>query len=288
MVSWNQRMLPYPLLAPWSEDYADADFGMDIPRKPLLSANSEIRLALRLNNPSPTLRALAADKKARYVVIVSCADTFMSETFDVADEDVIVLNAGDYAEEILLRPYLVAAQALECFTAPEHAREWKLHRPQGFSVPRAGILAVGDGHEVALGSDDPESVIDLVADESIPDESFKVDTADERIKIYVSNEVKEKVEAIRRERATHRGFKALFPALYLHAVGEALRQLPDAGSARWTRVMRRALDNAGLGDIDAETISERSLEYAQKLMGNPLGDFLAVMVSPDAHDEEQE
>lgn len=281
MINWNQRMLPYPLLAPWSEDYEDADFRIEIPNNPILNAKSEISLTLRVRNSSPTLIKLVNGKKARYVALVSCEDTFMSETYEVAEEDVLVLDAREYAEEILLRPYLVTIEPLDGFTAPEHTEEWKLHKPEGFNIPRAGILAVGDGRQVSLGSDHPESVIDLVANSLISDDSFQVELGDQRIKIYLSPAAKDQVEVIRASRATNAGFKALFPCLYLHAISEALRHIPEHADSRWARTMRRALNNAGYGDIDDEALTENSLKYAQALMHNPLGDFLAAMVSAD-------
>ena len=281
MTNWNQRMLPYPLLAPWSEDYEDADFRIEIPNNPVLNAKSEISLTLRIRNSSPTLIKLVTGKKARYVALVSCEDTFMSETYEVAEEDVLVLDAREYAEEILLRPYLVTTEPLDGFTAPEHAEEWKLHKPDGFNIPSAGILAVGDGQQVSLGSDNPESVIDLVANSLISDESFQVELGDQRIKIYLSPAAKERVEVIRANRAANPGFKALFPGLYLHAISEALRQIPEYVDSRWARTLRRALNKSGYMDIDDETLTENPLKYAQALMCNPLGDFLAAVVSAD-------
>ncbi len=281
MANWNQRLMPYPLLAPWLNDYENADFGIDFPNSPVLSAKSQISLTLRVRNSSPTLIKLVNRKKAQYVVLVSCEDTFMSDTHEIADEDALVLDAREYAEDILLRPYLVTTEPLDGFAAPEHAEEWKLHKPEGFNIPRAGMLAVGDGQQVSLGSDNPESVIDLVANSLISDESFQVELGDQHIKIYLSPAAKKRVEVIRASRATNPGFKALFPGLYLHAISEALRQIPEYADSRWARTMRRALNKSGYGDIDDETLIENPLKYAQALMRNPLGDFLAAMVSAD-------
>ena len=273
--------MPYPLLAPWLNDYEGADFGIDFLNSPVLNAKAQISFSIRVKNSSAALAKLVADKKAQYVVSISCEDTFMSETPPIAEKDILVLNAEEYAEEIFLRPYMIASEPIEGFTAPDHADEWKLHMPNGFYLPSASILAVGDRLKVSLGADNPEAVIDLVKNPAITDNSFQVDVSDERIKIYVSPTAKERIEAIRASRATNPGFKALFPGLYLHAISEALRQIPEYADSRWARAMRRALNSAGYGAIDDETLTENPLKYAQALMNNPLGDFLGAMVSAD-------
>ena len=45
--------------------------------------------------------------------------------------------------------------------------------------------------------------------------------------------------------------------------------------------MRRSLDNLGFGEKSDEEIADDALSHAQRLMKDPLGDFLDAMASGD-------
>ena len=184
MTSWHERLLPYPLLAPWTEDYEDADFGVDVPSA-VLSNGRRININLVFRLSSDSLRELVATGGAKYAMEVSCPRTFVRNTYETFVEQELVLAAGDYSQEVLLTPYVVSSGPLEKFRSPEHTSEWRTHRPEGFSVPTAGILAVGDTTRVVLENAAVNSIVDLVANPNIADGTFDIQLDDERIKIHV-------------------------------------------------------------------------------------------------------
>ena len=282
MTTWHQRMLPYPLLAPWTEDYEDCSFGVNVPEA-VLNNGREVRVGLVFRLHSDTLRGLIERDEARYAVEVSCPRTFVRSTHQAFEQDELVLEAGDYADEILLTPYIASTGVLEEFRSPEHASEWRDHRPDGFSVPIAGILAVGNSTRIILEDSGVSSVIDLVANSNVPEGTFNVQLDDERIKIHVPVAEKEKIEAVRTRRGSSVEFAALFPGLYLHAVAEGLRNLSEH-QTRWAFTIRNALESAGHGDVDAELLSNDALRYAQELMEQPVGAFLTAAMSSDEED----
>ena len=201
-----------------------------------------------------------------------------------SDQDALLLDASDYEEEILLTPYVVSNGAMEGFTSPEHASEWRDHRPEGFSVPTAGILAVGNNTCIILGDSSVSSVIDLIANPNVSEGTFGVQLDDERIKIHVPVAEKEKIEAVRTRRGSSVEFAALFPGLYLHAVAEALRNLSEHGNTRWAFRIMNALDKSGHGSVDTELLRNDALRYAQDLMEQPVGVFLIAAMSSDEED----
>jgi len=71
----------------------------------------------------------------------------------------------------------------------------------------------------------------------------------------------------------------LFPALYLHAIAEALRNLSDS-SAQWTGSLRTALEKKGI-NTDDQMLNENAIVYAQELLNRPLGQMLAAFEKPD-------
>ena len=280
MTTWHQRMLPYPLLAPWTEDYENSSFGVDVPEAvPNNGRQVKVDLVFRLH--SDTLRGLIKNAAAGYAVQVSCPRTFVMTTHVSSERDTLLLNASDYQEEILITPYVVSTRPLEEFRSPEHASEWRDHRPGGFSIPTAGILAVGNNTRIVLEDWGVSSVIDLIANPNVSEGTFDIQLDDERIKIHVPLAEKEKIEAVRTRRGSNVEFAALFPGLYLHAVTEGLRNLPEHENTRWAFTMRNALDRSGHSSVDAELLRNHALRYAQDLMEQPVGVFLTAAMNSE-------
>lgn len=283
MTTWHQRMFPYPLLAPWTEDYGNSSFGVDVPEA-VLSNGRQIKVELVFRLSSDALRALIDDGQARYAVEIACPRTFVRTTQTTAERSALHLDAGDYDGEILLTPYVVAIAALEGFTSSEHASEWGDHKPEGFSVPTAGILAVGSHARIILEDSSVRSVIDLIGNPNLSQGTFYVQLDEERIKIHVSVAEKEKIEAIRHRRGSSVEFAGLFPGLYLHAVTEGLRNLAEHANTRWAFTVRNALDRSGHGGVDTELLKSDALRYAQELMEKPVGVYLAAAMPSDEKD----
>ena len=280
MTTWHQRMLPYPLLAPWTEDYQNSSFGVEVPAA-VLNNGHQVKVDLAFRLYSDTLRGLIDNDEAMYAVEVSCARTFVRSTHVTSEQDALLLDANDYDNEILLTPYVVSTRGIEKFRSTEHAWEWRAHRPEGLSVPACGILAVGNTTRIILEMSGVSSVIDLIANPKVPEGTFHVLLDDERIKIHVPVAEKEKIEAVRTRRGSSVEFAALFPGLYLHAVAEGLRNLPEHENTRWAITTRHALDGSGHGRVDDELLRKDALRYAQELMEQPIGAFLTAAMRSD-------
>ena len=269
MTTWNSREIPYPLLAPWTEDYGDKEFGVQVPHA-VLNNGKEISLTIQYRLTSRYLLELVSAGKAQYLALVSCSKTSMRSAYpSTQHQDVHVLEATDYSESIELRPYLVATENIVGFTSDEHAPEFGLFKHDGFDILPTSILAVGELSRVTLeDGDSPNSVIDLVSDPQIEDGRFEVDLTDHRIKVYVSPNDKNQIEAIR-DRDKGFAMATLFPSIYLCAVTEALRNLSEYPEARWADTMRRSLTKHNI-EADDEALKDNALSYAQTLMEKPV------------------
>ena len=274
MTTWNDRLLPYPLLAPWTNDYGDATFVANVPHV-VLNNGKQINLTIKYHNTSQALRDLISERKAKYVVVVTCRKTSLRRSWDGNDEeDVQILDATLYAGELRLTPYVVASEPIHGFISAEHAQEFRDSRPQGFDISPGAILAVGDSTNITLeDGGSPFSVIDLVPDPNISQGSFRVVLDDNRIKIHVTRRDKESIEVLRKggEHSPERA--SLFPALYLHAVTEALHNLAEHPDTHWAYTMRKALDRHKITDDD-ESLKFSALRHAQTLMESPIGTLL--------------
>ena len=103
---------------------------------------------------------------------------------------------------------------------------------------------------------------------------------DNRIKVYVSIQDKDRIEALRQQVTDSMENAALFPAIYLHAVTEALRNLADYPDRNWARTIRYALETNDI-QADDEDLSMNALDYAQRILEKPVGRFLTAFTNRD-------
>ena len=281
MAGWNDRHLPHPVLAPWTNDYGAGSFGAIVPHA-VEGNGKRINFTIKYHLTSEALRDLITDGSAQYVTIITCPITSSRTALPTTqDEDVHVLEAGDYAGYLLLTPYIVAARPLAGYTSEELADEFRHFRPGGFDVPAGALLAVGEHTKMDLDdSGSPESVIDLVSNPMVDVGSFRVDLGEPRIKVYVSWEDKLRIESLRERGASSTAGATLFPSVYLHAVTEALRNLSAFEDASWVRSIRRALEDKRV-TVDDEILREDALRFAQELMNKPLGTLLTAFANQE-------
>lgn len=280
---WNSRLLPHPLLAPWTDDYGEAEFSATVPDA-VLNNGDKINLTIKYHLTSQILRELVDNEQAQYVGLVVCPKTFSRSShpsrFDETPES---LDAGDYSEALVFTPYVVATSRIEGFISEEHAEEIRQIKAGGFTILPGSILAIGRPTDIILeDGGSPFSVMDLVPNRAVASGSFQVELGENKIEIHVSPDDKNRMEALR-----HRGERtvemaALFPAVYLHALTEALRNLLEYSEQHWARNLRRALERHNI-DADAEQLKMDALKWAQVLLGNPVGTLLTAF---DAREEE--
>lgn len=277
MTTWNDRLLPYPLLAPWTDDYPDATFTAQVPHA-VINNGVQINLTIKYHLTSQYLRGLITEGYAQFVSVIACTRTFSrnSQACDQED-DLCILDASDFAEALKLTPYVVTKQPVDSLISDEMAEEITRIRPSGFDIPAGSILAVGNSTEIELeevGS--PFSVIDLVASNSVDSGTFQVDLEENRIKVHIPPEDKNRIEALRQHGDQSWEMAVLFPSIYLHAVSEALRSLADYPEHRWSRTMRAALERHKI-NVDDEELKIHALTHAQTLMERPVGTLMTAL-----------
>ncbi len=281
MAMWNDRSLPYPILAPWTDDYLDKSFGIEVPNA-VLSGDGQINVTLRYNLNSEFLLDLIRDGQAEYTTLVVCGRTMARQSFSGQyAETVEILDAADYAETIEFTPYITAKTAIDRFSSDEHNSEFRTLQPTHYSVPGSGVLAVGNRIRIDL---DPigniDSIFDLVPSTSLERGRFEVDVEDDRIKIVVNRDDRAEIDRWLDQGRSSMGSAALHPALYLHAVTLALTRIDENEERRWTTVFRNRLEALHL-ETSQEEIDQRLLEYGQRLLQHPLGFMLEALKSDE-------
>ena len=286
-MTWNNRVLTYPLLAPWTDDYIGGEFKL-IAENAIMRNGTSIELSIQFHLASDHLLEMVELGDARFALEVSCTKTFARKTQFLDTSDTISLHASDYVEEIVLSPYLVSISSRDAFISEEHTGEWRDYSPQGFLVPEYGILAAGNAVKVTIENIGVNSVIDLVGNANVETGTFLIELDDEHIKIHVSVTDKEKLEAIRNRRVSgDAGYTGLFSSVYLSAVTEGLRCLDEYPAYRWSFAMRKALEQVCEGNVDYESVAINPLKYAQIILRQPLGVFLDAALNVSEEEEEE-
>ena len=105
----------------------------------------------------------------------------------------------------------------------------------------------------------------------------------DRIKIHLSPRDQVAIDIYRSKGAHSPELVSLFSGVYLHAVTEAIRALPEHATTKWHNAMRRSLEQHGITDGD-ELLRQHAWRHAQTIMGNPLGHLLTVFAKRDDED----
>ena len=277
MPAWNSRQMPHPLLAPWSEDYdEEIGFVATVPNA-VLTGSGTINVHIQYDLSSTTLANLIEQGKAEYVALLTCPHTFARESHSTAyPEQHIALTAGDYADTLMVTPNICTVATIEGFASPEHSPEYARVRPQGFHIAPATILAIGNTTAISLeGNRNPYSVIDLVADDNVTLGRFDLRLDQDRIKIHLSPADQSAIDVYRSKGAYSPEFVSLLSGVYLHAITEAIRRLPENSNKKWHEAIRWAIQRHGIYDED-EQLKNDAFKHAQTIMGNPIGHLLTV------------
>lgn len=276
---WRKRLMPYPLLTRDNDDYPQSGFACQV-RSSVLSNGDTINLALEYLLNSSTLQSLIEQGNADYAVQTACVRTY-SRDLHIAGRNrqhFLALSAKQYAEEVVLTPYIIATKPLTAFAAPEHNPEIRELKPEGFDLPNGSILAVADSKRVIIKETSPYSVIDLVPNPATGPGRYELDFSSDRIKIYVSPADKSAFERVRSQTNGPAGQSALMATLYLNVVTQAMHHLQEYPEAAWAQAIQNALERHKIV-AGAAAIRRNAPHYAQTILESPMGRLLSSIAS---------
>ncbi len=271
---WRQRLLPYPLLSDDTDDYPQSGFSCQV-RNSVLSNGEVINLTLEYLLNSETLQSLIGQGGADYAVQTTCVRTYSRELHLSGQnrQHYLSLPAENYADEIVVTPYIITVKPVSDFQAPEHNPEIRELKPEGFDLPRGAILAVAASKRVIIKETNASSVIDLVPNPATKPGLYELDFNSDRIKIYVNPVDKITLERVRSQTHSKMGQAALISAFYLNVVTQALHCYQDYPESLWSQAIQSALERYKI-DHDAESIRRNAPHYAQIILEAPIGRLL--------------
>ena len=267
--------IPHPVLRHGGKDYQPGTaFKASIAGMKHLPSDKKIALALRYELNDPDLLEMIRTGQAQYLTRTDCTTTHAREAHAISeDSHPIELDDFKYSGKVEVKPFIITNQSLESFRS-ENWNPWlKSILPDGVNLPAGTILAIAQAKSFQTElTPEYQSCIELVSTPDVPEGQYRIRTDGDLIVIRVNTQDKPKIDRMRQDDATQGG---LWPSIYLSAIETAVRKHQDAlpEGKRWARAIRKKLEELE-SDTSPDALEENSLEYAQTIMGNPLGRIL--------------
>lgn len=260
----RNKTFPYPVLRPYSDDYC----GVEFQATPEVTIDgNNIGLACTYLTSATELLEQVQNGSAKFVSVVSCRDTYFRKTY-ATDKDTAVysLDANTLRGEVAIESYIVCTSLIEGFTSPDINPEFGR---SAFTFTPGQVLAQEETKVVYIDRDlfkPLSSVFELVKNESVPPNEWRVALDSNHVQIQVSPGMKEAIDDARNNTAKR---AVLLNSLYMGAVTQAvqaLKERADVEDNKWAEVMLRQLQNQ-----DLELDKTEAYLLAQRLMKHPLG-----------------
>ena len=266
------KEVPHPLLSGRSSDYAAGCHFLAEPDVMRRTGSGSIAIVLDYRVSAISIASLIDCGKAKFCAVVECDSTKTREAF-ASDQfrHPITLDASLYTGAMKIRPHITATEPIERFYSDDWRADIKEMLPNGISLPTGAILgraAIIDFDAGGLVSG--ESFFEIAPAAHIEKGLYSIDIEGERITIQVCPDDLPAINSLRdmddRENAP------IWMGIYQRAVEEGVRKHRDEEntSKRWAHNISKQLGDAGMETHDADLLEAQSLEYAQRLMRNPL------------------
>jgi hypothetical protein len=236
------------------------------------TGSGSIAIVLDYTIGAPSIVSLVDSGKAMFCAVVECDSTKIREAFTTEEfRHPITLDASIYAGAVKIRPHIAATESIEDFYSEDWRANIKEMLPNGISLPTGAILgrsAVIDFDAGGLVSG--ESFFEIAPAAHIEKGLYSIDIEGERITIQVCPDDLPAINSLRS--MDDRETAAIWMGMYQRAVEEGVRRHRDEEhfNKRWAHNIGKQLGSADMEAHDGDVLEARALEYAQKLMRNPL------------------
>ena len=277
------KEMPHPLLSGRSPDYAAGCHFLAEPDVMRRTGSGSIAIVLDYTVSAPSIVSLIDSEKAMFCTVVECDSTKTREAF-VSDEfrHPVTLDSSIYTGAVKIRPHITATEHIEGFYSDDWRADIKEMLPNGISLPTGAIL----GRAVVIDFDaggliSGESFFEIAPAAHIEKGLYSIDIEGERITIQVCPDDLPPINSLRN--MDDRETAPIWMGMYQRAVEEGVRRHRDEEHVkkRWAHNIGKQLGDAGMETYDADVLEARTLEYAQRLMQNPLNRITAVASEVD-------
>ena len=268
----HTKEIPHPVLTGRSSDYSSDCLFLAEPSLMRRTGSGTIAVVLDYTVSAASIATLIEDRRAEFCVVSECDATKTRESHRIdAYRHPITLDASRYAGATKMRPHITTTESLDSFCSADWLPDVKEMLPNGISLPSGAILGRAAIVEFdAGGLISGESIFEIVPSANIEKGIYTLDISGERIVIQVCPDDLPAINQVRD--LDERGNASIWVGMYQRAVEEGvLRHREDEHvSKRWAINIGKQLTAADMETDDSDILAARALEYAQRLMQNPL------------------
>ena len=274
-----KRNYLYPVLRPYSDDYATEELGIKVTTEPV---EGNVRIGVMFDVGEPSIRNQIAAGNARCVAMLYCRDTLHRETlragkgrFELQKE----IPSRYLVNDVEIHPAVVAVNGINHPTKTAHPE----YGGGAVQVGKFQPLATAQTWRFSVNADQraAKGIFNLAPDDTMRPDVFDVEinSAARYITIKADPDTLKQFMNIRRNELL------TLPSVYMNALVEALAYIKinnlesggggDVHSAGWVNCILSNLqdDSISVGDVD--NAGSHSLMYAaQMLLAKPFGDMI--------------
>ena len=270
----ENKAWPHPVLSstesPSNRDYVNKEFQSAY--KFNITEDDSTTLNIRCNLSEESILRLIERELAAYAVEVYCQKTFLRRLFKSGQQKFKHKFArGELHGRVELSSYVVCLHDVR-----EHSSK-NLHSEFGknakFDFSRGDVLAVGKPDIYWWDNEllkPVSSVFELAPDPYAPANSFRLSWENEKVKILMQDETKNRFNTLR----NHRTMPFLLTSVYLIAVTETLRMMVGSDEQdrekRWFRAIEHKLNKQNIQLDDSSEFAK----IAQQVIDWPLSKML--------------
>jgi hypothetical protein len=260
----RNKTFPYPVLRPYSDDYIDVEFQVNVD---FTSSEGVVTAQIGYLVSSSELLDQVKLGNAKFVSIISCRETYFRDVVSTDNKQVVKsFEVGNLRGEVKVDSYIIAVKKIPAFSSPDINPEFGR---DSFAFTPGDVLAQEETAVFYIDRDlfkPVTSVFDLVKNPEFSDGEWKISLDDDHIQIVISASMKESIDNARNNTAMK---VILLNSIYFSAAVHAIQRLKEFGAdyedRKWGRVFFRQIHNAGLDIVHTD-----AYVLAQKLMKYPL------------------
>lgn len=285
----KERYHPYPVLAPYTEDYINSEFNINAINNEISGKEYIFDVKLHLKNDG--LEDLIAEGKAEYIIHVECSKTSFRKVFFSDSANIgINIETSQIDGNVEFAPFIIAKTDIENYTNNSFD---SIFEGFGFNIKCGQYLAVSNIAIVTIINDTDAlkqlSSIIRIAKVADLDKEIKINLEGDRIQIMLSNDTYGMYTYASRNHSRLRMLHSMivFPSL-IHVLYElkedSLNNFEQYSDRRWFQALEIKLKELGM-TLDTDLFNKNSpYQLAQILLDFPISDALNNIYE---HDQEE-
>lgn len=266
-MSYRAKAFPYPVLAPFNDDYTDGSLlSLVIDARFEDEDSQALQVKYRIDQTSNWLDEFILDGGAQMAIDVECRSTMLRSYVRVsAFEGEMAFAPGELYGKVTFTPVVVATASTMDYRPEGVNGEFGTGR---HTIMEGDLLAIGEGSEIDIefGRSLRRDLVTIkYTDEAEHADTYSFDFTGGQILIVAGVGLREPIEFVR----AHSNLNPfLHMSIYKDCIAAALRFLAEADESEredrpWARRLLRALDDAGCalnpGDPEQQEISAQIL-----------------------------